>query len=631
MANGVELGVGYVSVIPAWGAGAAAKLGSSGTGIGKQAGGGILQGISGALGPAALTGIGAIAAGGIAAGFAAFKLGDSFDAQFDKIRVGTGAVGSDLDGLKTSFKDVLSTTATGFDGAGDALTGVAQKLDLVGKPLEDRTKQFLDLSRITGTDLTENLNSGTDAIKAWQVSAEKQGDTLDLLFRASQQSGASFSDLAGNLAGNSTVFKALGFNMEQATTVLAGLAKGGLDANEVMPALSRSIAAGAKEGKPARKVYQDLIKSIKDAPDEATAAAKAFDVLGARAGPKFAQLVRSGKFSFDDLGESIAEGTDTISSASKDTADFSEKFEILKNRVLVGLEPLASKVFDAIGNGMDALMPVFDDIASGVKTITTVFSEDGLAGLGRLVETAAPILGQKLLDLGTKLYEWIQPQIEPLLGKAGELIGSLVTWLGETGLPLLADGAQKLSAALSDWLLGKDGKTGALKALLDKAPEFLRGFVNWIDNDMTPALEAGGKRAGAALAKGIVEGTESNLEKILDLGAVEVAKLFPGLAGGSDEDPLRIKGGGQLPARRAAGGPVPAGFPVTVGEKGQELWWPDAAGTIIPHAATMDLLAQGGSGGTHLHVIQRPGEDPVSTGMRALKWHQTVQMAVASR
>lgn len=608
----VELGAGYVSVVPAWEGGTAgAAKGLGGDALGAKVGGSLGGGITKALGVA---GIGAALVTAVGVGL--FKIGDSFDEQFDKIRVASGETGKELAGLKTDFKSVLTSVPTDFDSAGDAVAGLNQKLDLTGTTLQKRAEQFLELSRITGTDLTQNMESGTDALKAWQIAAGDQGSTLDMLFRASQESGASFSDLAGELSGNRAVFKTLGFSVGQATTVLAGLAKGGLDASDVMPALGRAVATAAKKGIPAQKVYRDLIASIKDAPNDTKAAAKAYDVLGARAGPKFAALVRSGQFSFDSLGESIAEGSETILGAGKDTQDFSEKFEMLKNRVLVGVEPLASRVFDAVGRGMDNLGPIFDTVLGGIKTVSTVFEQDGLAGIGRLIETGAPILGEKLASLGTKLYEWVQPQIEPLLGKAGELLGTLGVWIVGTGLPMLASAMSALAKAASDWLVDE-----ALPYLIDQAPEFIDGITGWLEEDLTPAMREGGKKAGAALANGIYEGTKSNIKKTMDLLGAGGALIF----GGKDEkvDPLR---------ERALGGPVSAGSMYLVGEEGPELFAAGRNGTIIPnHKIDFGAPSGMGASGPTLIVQQHPGEDVISAGMRALRWHDTIQQQVASR
>ena len=58
----------------------------------------------------------------IAGGFAALKLGESFDAAFDTIRLGTGATGEALKGLQADFKGVFQSVPT---DAGLAASAVA--------------------------------------------------------------------------------------------------------------------------------------------------------------------------------------------------------------------------------------------------------------------------------------------------------------------------------------------------------------------------------------------------------------------------------------------------------------------------------------------------------------------------
>src|SRR4051794_4161340 len=59
----------------------------------------------------AVVGVG-IAAGVVAGAVGLFKLGESFDEQFDKIRTGTGATGKTLQGLQSDFKAVVTQVPT---------------------------------------------------------------------------------------------------------------------------------------------------------------------------------------------------------------------------------------------------------------------------------------------------------------------------------------------------------------------------------------------------------------------------------------------------------------------------------------------------------------------------------------
>lgn len=332
---------------------------------------------SSALGGAAM-GV-AVAGGVVVAGKALYDLGSQFDEQWDKIRAGTGKTGTDLAGLESSFKKVFSSIPTDMAPTGDAITEINQRLGLTGKPLEMLSKQFLELSRITKTDLKGNLDAGTAALNAWGITAADQPKFLNELFRASQASGVSVGDLATQLSGAEPLLRGVGLSAEQATGLIALLGKSGLSASEIMPALSRSLANAAKDGKDASTYFNDLFNSIKDAPTPTAAAGIAVDELGKKAGPKFAELIREGKLSYEDLVASFTSGNDSILKAGKQTNDLSENWKIFTNTLKVEVAPIAAKVFNGINQGIEYLMAhkkdiqaFFEDFAMVVKRAWTV-------------------------------------------------------------------------------------------------------------------------------------------------------------------------------------------------------------------------------------------------------------------
>lgn len=337
----------------------------------------------------AAAGVG-VAGVGIAVGAALFKVGETFDNVYDHIRVSTGATGAALEGLKGDFKQVVKDVPTDFESAGNAVAFVAQKMDATGKVGRGLSEQFLELSRITKTDLQSNMQSATDALNSFGVSAKDAPGTLDMLFRASQLSGVSFADLASRVSSSGTVFRALGFSLEQATTVVAGLGKAGIDTSDVMPALSKALATAAKSGKSAQQVYQETIRAIKTAPTDWDAAGKAVEVFGAKAGPKLATLIREGKFSLDEFGDSVVDGSDTIRAAGKDTEDFAEKWTKIKNQVFVAIEPVATKLFNAIGGLADK----FSHLSPGMQQaiIIGVGLVAIIGGIGAAITVLTPVV-----------------------------------------------------------------------------------------------------------------------------------------------------------------------------------------------------------------------------------------------
>lgn len=312
---------------------------------------------------------------GIGAGFAAagaglFAVGQSFDDAFDSIRVGTGATGEALAGLQNDFKAVVSEVPASFGDASAAITVLNQRLGLSGQPLQKMSEQMLTLSRITGTELGANVESVAKVFQNFGVAAGDQSGKLDVLFRASQQSGVSVQSLAETMSGAGVVLRQVGLNFDQSAAFIATLAKAGVDASDVMPALSRTLATAAKNGKDASVVFSETFNSIKNAKSDTDAAGVALEVFGAKAGPRLAAMIREGKLSFEEMQQAIVSGSDTIIGAGAETEDFAEKFTRMKNRVMVAVEPLASKVFGAIGDAMDKLGPK-------IEQLTNWFSENG--------------------------------------------------------------------------------------------------------------------------------------------------------------------------------------------------------------------------------------------------------------
>ena len=303
-----------------------------------------------------------IGAGAVAAGL--FEIGSSFDEAFDNIRIGTGATGPALEGLQADMKAVAAAVPASFGDAGKAITVFSQKLGLTGAPLQTLSSQVLELSRMTGTDLGGNLTAVTDVLNNFGVGAGEQSGKLDLLFRASQASGVSVAELAGTMSGAGVVLREVGLDFNQSAAFIATLAKAGVDASDVMPALSKSLATAAKDGKDASVVFSETFNAIKNAPGDVEGAGIALDVFGAKAGPKLAALIREGKLSFEDLQTAISNGGETIRGASADTQDFGEKLTILKNRVFLAIEPIATRVFNKIGEVMDQLGPKVEQLTA---------------------------------------------------------------------------------------------------------------------------------------------------------------------------------------------------------------------------------------------------------------------------
>jgi len=92
-------------------------------------------------------------------------------------------------------------------------------------------------------------------------------------------------------------------------------------------------------------------------------------------------------------------------------------------------------------------------------------------------------------------------------------------------------------------------------------------------------------------------------------GVVDAVNYLSNLFGMGD-----VMGGGDAagPEARALGGPVSAGVPYVVGERGEELFVPDSNGRIIPANQTAQIMKGGGAGGAITINVNGYNRDPRS-------------------
>lgn len=348
---------------------------------------------------------------GLAAGVAGkglFNLGEQFDDAFDRIRVNTGRTGRQLKGLQGDFKDVLKDVPVGFDQASTAVAGLNQRLGLTGRPLQRLSRQILNLSRITGTDVQENVESVTRLFGDWSIATEDQAGQLDRLFRVSQRTGIGVSDLSRLLVQFGAPLRALGFDIDTAAATFGRFEKEGVNLSTLLPGLRFGLKnivtptggaadalgqLGIKTREPA-KAFPQILEALSNMKDETRVTALAAEIFGKRAGVDMGRAIVEGRFEVDKMVESIRSGGDTINQAAKDTDDFSEAWQRLKNNVFVAIEPVATRFFNAISDGMEAIStgdidlggldlgPLQRDISSATQSIRSILESDLVQFIG---------------------------------------------------------------------------------------------------------------------------------------------------------------------------------------------------------------------------------------------------------
>ena len=379
----------------------------------------------GKLGTAAAVGVGAIAIGAVAAGKALYDIGEQFDDAYDRIRTGTGATGKELGRLKADFQAVFATVPSDTETVSTAITKLNQRLDLTGKPLQRMAAQMVELSRITETDLTSNIETVTRVFGDFGIKAQQQPAYLNRLFRASQNTGVEISKLADTMVQFGSPLRSLGFNFDEAAAMVGKFEKEGVNTRLVMGSLRIALGRMADKGvTDAGKAFEILTAQIKNAKSPTEATRKAIELFGARAGPDMARAIIEGRFEFDKLVKSIKNGDSTIMGTAKQTRDFNQNWNVFKNQVLVVIAPLATRLFSALGDAMGSLSETFSKNSGEMKAIKKVFRDlgdvmvvvikgiviaiKGAAIALKLLVKAFQIAGQAIRSASSDAFHWVK-------------------------------------------------------------------------------------------------------------------------------------------------------------------------------------------------------------------------------
>ena len=480
----------------------------------------------GPVGKAAAAGLGVVAVAGVAAGKALYEIGESFDDAYDQIRVQTGATGKELEGLKGSFKNVVSSVPTDFDSAAKAVGQLNSRLGLSGKPLEQLSKQILELSRITNTDLETNIESVTRVFGDWGVTVKEQRPALDELYRASQETGVGVSRLADLMTKFGSPMRQLGFSFEETAGLVGKFEKEGVNTELVLGSMRIALGKLASEGvKDPAKALEQLTTQIKDAGSAGKANAMAIETFGARAGPDMAAAIREGRFDLGKLFDTIKNGSDTVMKSGRDTRDFSEQWQMFKNKVLVALEPVAIRVFGLVGDGMkwlnknwpaivanlrkatEWLKQAWEDLGPAIKVVWEVVKYTLGVMKARFQQIFDFIAGAVEIFIGaihgdfSKMWEGIKRIFKALVTDTIKLMGTMLKPAG------------KVATAIADAIMdGLSAVAAFPKNLVGWMKDGLAAIGDYLDRFKDKAIQLGGK-----IVAGVADGIKDLVGKIGDV------------------------------------------------------------------------------------------------------------------
>uniref|UniRef100_UPI003FEE71AC phage tail tape measure protein n=1 Tax=Prevotella sp. TaxID=59823 RepID=UPI003FEE71AC len=356
-------------------------------------------------------------------------LGASFDDAADAIRIGTGATGDALDGLLDDFDAVYKSVPTTMEDASKAIADYNTRLGLTGPQLQEISKQAIQVSDMLGDDLGSVIEESSQAFQQWNIDADDMGGAMDYIFKVSQSTGMGFTDLMADMQKFGPQLQEMGYSFETASALMGQLDKAGVNTDEVLGAMKKSVATLAKEGISASDGLAMYYEKIKNAGTAAEAASIASEIFGTRAGSTMAAAIRDGSLAVADLTAELQENGETIAGAADDTYDFAERLQVMKQGLEVALKPMANTVFDGLNKFMPTLQKLMEQITPVISKAVEAaapFVDEFLTGAADALEDVLPLISQLAADLLPVLTQLMSTLLPPLLNLVQTLLPPLM-------------------------------------------------------------------------------------------------------------------------------------------------------------------------------------------------------------
>ena len=368
-------------------------------------------------------------AGTVAAFKGLYDIGSTFDDVTDTIRADTGLQGEALQGLVDVAKNVGSTVPAEFDAVGTTVADLNTRLGLTGDTLETVASQYLEAGRILGSDV--DIASTSAAFSAFKIEGDAVVGAMDDLFRVSQATGVGMNELAAGVQAQAPALQAMGFGFQDSISLLGSLDKAGMNSTAVMASMTKGIVTLAKDGEQPADAFKRVTGELQgfiDSGDKAAALDLASTVFGTKGAAQMVAALESGVIGMNDLMGATGATGDTILGVGEETMDFAEKWQVTLNTAMTAIEPLATSVFTAIGDGLTAAMPTLEALGAWVSENTwSIGVLAGVIGVGLMAAFAAlvaPVVASTVALLANPIT-WI---VIAVMGLIAAIVALVMNW-----------------------------------------------------------------------------------------------------------------------------------------------------------------------------------------------------------
>lgn len=399
--------------------------------------------------------------------------GDEFNKAINQMAASTGAVGTELEGMRDVVKDVYGNNfGESYDDVANAVAEISKQTGLMGDELQSATESAFLLSDAFEFDVQESTKSAKSMMSNFGISAE---EAYNLIAVGAQNGADSSGELLDTLNEYSADAVEAGLTAEQfASTLIAGADSGvySIDkigdairemnttvkdgtAAEALQALGLNAddmaARFAAGGDTAQKAFEEVVTALNNTTDPLARNNAAVELMGSI---------------YEDTGDGIITALAAVSDTSVTAADALGKINEVK--------------YDDVGSAIEGLKRTFGKATIDVRSTLSSGLADAIGGLVNTINSADGDVGKifdGIVDAAKTALSSISPVLAGWKDKGKELIGKLISGIVEN-LPKIKGKAVDIVIMLADSISqNTSGFLDAAKSMIDGILTAIQTFL----------------------------------------------------------------------------------------------------------------------------------------------------------
>lgn len=399
--------------------------------------------------------------------------GDEFNKAINQMAASTGAVGTELEGMRDVVKDVYGNNfGESYDDVANAVAEISKQTGLMGDELQSATESAFLLSDAFEFDVQESTKSAKSMMSNFGISAE---EAYNLIAVGAQKGADSSGELLDTLNEYSADAVEAGLTAEQfASTLIAGADSGVYSIDKIGDAI-REMNTTVKDGT-AAEALQALGLNADDMAARFAAggdtAQKAFEevvtALNSTTDPLARNNAAVGLMGsiYEDTGDGIITALAAVSDTSVTAADALGKINEVK--------------YDDVGSAIEGLKRTFGKATIDVRSTLSSGLADAIGGLVNTINSADGDVGKifdGIVDAAKAALRNISPVLAGWKDKGKELIGKLISGIVEN-LPKIKGKAVDIVIMLADSISqNTSGFLDAAKSMIDGILTAIQTFL----------------------------------------------------------------------------------------------------------------------------------------------------------